>query len=68
MTLLRFNYNYNYIDEIISYYERNEMLCKNKEEMKRFADRKFNEEKYEDAVYFYGKAGEENYQKKQKYI
>ena len=55
-----------YIDEIINYYERNEMLCKDKGEMKRLGDRKFNEERYEDAAYFYGKAGEENFQKKAK--
>ena len=55
-----------YIDEIIDYYEANNMLCKNKKEMKLFGDRKFNEERYEDAAYFYGKAGEENYQKKAK--
>ena len=58
--------NRNYIDEIIDYYEVNNMLCKNKKEMKKFGDRKFIEERYEDAAYFYGKAGEENYQKKAK--
>ena len=60
------NNNEDYIKQIMDYYETNEMLCRDKEEMKRFADRKFNEEKYEDAAYFYGKAGEENYQKKAK--
>ena len=35
--------NNNYIDEIIDYYEANNMLCKNKQEMKRFGDKKFNE-------------------------
>ena len=56
----------NYIEEIMYYYERNEMLCKNKEEMKRIGDIKFNEERYEDAAYFYGKSGEINHQKKAK--
>ena len=58
------NNDFIYIDEIINYYEKNKMLCKTKEEMKIFADIAFDEEKYEDAVYLYGKAGKENYQKK----
>ena len=60
-----FNKN-NYIDEIMNYYQRNEMLCTNKNQMKALGDRKFIEEKYEDAAYFYGKAGEEDHQKKAK--
>ena len=54
----------NYIDEIMRYYEENQMICKNKEEMKKFAEKKMMEEKYEDAAYFFGKAGEKSYQKK----
>ena len=54
----------NYIDEIMSYYEKNQMICRNKEEMRKFAEKKMLEEKYEDAAYFFGKAGEKSYQKK----
>ena len=54
----------NYIDEIMNYYEKNEMLCRTKLEMKEFAERKMMEEKYEDAAYFFGKAGETSLQNK----
>ena len=54
----------NYIDEIMNYYEKNEMLCRSKLEMKEFAERKMMEEKYEDAAYFFGKAGETSLQNK----
>ena len=33
----------------------------NKEEMKSLADKKFIDEKYEDAAYYYSKAGEEKF-------
>ena len=55
---------YNYIDEIMSYYINNQMICRNKNEMRRLGDFSFKEEKYEEAAYFYTKAGEENYAKK----
>ena len=58
------NMQYNYIDEIMSYYINNQMICRNKNEMRRLGDFSFKEEKYEEAAYFYTKAGEENYAKK----
>ena len=56
--------NYNYIDEIMNYYINNQMICRNKNEMRRLGDLSFKEEKYEEAAYFYTRAGEENYAKK----
>ena len=58
------NMQYNYIDEIMGYYIDNQMICRNKDEMRRLGDLSFKEEKYEEAAYFYTKAGEENYTKK----
>ena len=48
----------------MKYYEKNEMLCRTKLEMKKFAEKKMMEEKYEDAAYYFGKAGEASLQSK----
>ena len=56
--------NYSYIGEIMNYFEKNNLICNDKKDIKKLGDKMMIQGRYEDAEYFYGKAEEENYQKK----
>ena len=56
--------NYSYIGDIMNYFEKNNWACNNKKDIKKLGDKMMIKGRYEDAEYFYGKAEEENYQKK----
>lgn len=54
--------NDTYIGEIMNYFEENDLICNDKKDIKVLDDKMMDRGRYEDAEYFYGKAGEENHQ------